>query len=236
MKTSLKFFLLALFLSVGSFTQAQSLDEIVAKHIEAIGGKENWAKLKALRTECTMKAQGTDINFTIVQVDKKCMRQDIALAGMVGYNIITTKDGWNYAPWQGHTKAEAMTADDVKNAQDELWLQDEFITYKELGKTIEYIGKDDVDGTECYKVKMTAKDGKETTFYIDPSSHYVIKQTEKMSSNGQVMESSTFFSDYKKLDEGIVYPMSISGEWGEMTITKLEINPKVDESIFTVPK
>lgn len=236
MKTSFNYLLLALIISLSSFTKAQSLDEIVAKHLEAIGGKDNWAKLKTLRTECTMKSQGTDINFTIVQVDKKCMRQDIAVAGMVGYNIINNKEGWNYAPWQGHTKAEAMTEDDVKNSQDELWLQDEFITYKELGKTMEYIGKDDVDGTECFKIKMASKDGKETTYYIDPSTYFVIKQTEKMTSNGQVQESSTFFSDYKKLDEGIVYPMGISGEWGEMTITKLEINLKVDESIFTVAK
>jgi hypothetical protein len=236
MKIVFKHFLLALALTLGSFAQAQTLDEIVAKHIEAIGGKTNWSKLIVLRTECTMKSQGTDINFTIVQIDKKCMRQDIAVAGMVGYNIINTKEGWNYAPWQGHTKAEAMTADDVKNSQDELWIQDEFITYKELEKSLEYIGKDDVDGTECFKLKMVSKDGKETTFFIDPSTYYVIKQTEKMNSNGQVMENATFFSDYKKLDEGIVYPMSISGEWGEMSITKLEINPKIDESIFSLPK
>ncbi len=236
MKKGIKAFLLAMLLSFNNFTIAQSADEIINKHIEAIGGKDNWSKLKTLRTECTMKSQGTDIKFTIVQVDKIGMRQDIAVAGMVGYSIINTKQGWNYAPWQGHTKAEAMTEDDVKNAQDDLWLLDEFITYKELGKTMEYLGKDDVDGTECYKLKMTAKDGKETTFYIDPSTYFVIKQTEKMTSNGQVVENSTFFSDYKKLDEGIVYPMSISGEWGEMSITKLEINTKVDESIFTVAK
>lgn len=216
--------------------KAQTIDEIVSKHIEAIGGQQNWAKLKTMRTESSLKVEGAEIKFTTSQIDKKCMRQDINAMGMTGYSILNATEGWNYMPWQGHTKAEAITADDVKNAQDELYLQDEFITYKELGKKLEYIGKDDIDGTECHKVKMTGLEGKETTFYIDPSNYYVIKQTEKAVANGKEQENSTFFSDYKKLEEGIVYPMSISGPWGEMVITKLDINPKIDESIFKPSK
>ena len=129
-----------------------------------------------------------------------------------------------------------MTADDIKNSQDELYLQDEFLTYKELGKKLEYFGKDDVDGTECYKLKMTDKNAQETTFYIDPSTYYVIKQTQKVKADGKEMENSTTFGDYKKLPEGIVYPMNILGGWGESSITKMEINPTIDESIFKVAK
>lgn len=237
MKTKFSTFILSLVLAItANLTNAQSLDEIVTKHIDAIGGLDNWNKLKSLSMECTMKAQGTDIKFTIYQIDKKCIRQDINVGGMTGYSIIKTNEGWNYAPWMGQTKPEAMTTDDVKNAQDELYIQDEFITYKELGKKIEYFGKDDVDGTECHKIKMTNKDGKETTFYIDPSTYYVIKETDKMMADGKEVENSTFLSDYKKLNEGIVYPMSIASGWGEMTITKLEINPKIDEALFASPK
>jgi hypothetical protein len=215
---------------------SQTIDEIVTKHIEAIGGKENWEKIKSLRIESMMKAQGAEIRFTVIQVDKKAVRSDISVMGMVGFNIVSTTEGWNYMPWQGHTKSEAMTADDVKNAQDELSIKDEFLTYKELGKKIDYYGMDDIDGTECFKIKMTDKDGKETTFYIDPANYLVIKKTEKMKANGQESESSTFYSDYKKLDEGITFPMSKSNGWNETEITKLEINPTVNESIFKPSK
>ena len=234
MKTTLK--LLVLFLVLGFNLQSQSLDEIVTKHIEAIGGQASWAKLKSMRMECGMKADGAEIKFVIYQIDKQAVRQDINVAGMTGYSIIKTAEGWNFAPWMGHTKPEPMTADDVKNAQDELYIQDDFITYKELGKKLEYFGKDDVDGTECHKLKMTNKDGKETTYFIDPSNYYVIKETEKKTVDGKETENSTLLSDYRKLDEGIVFPMSISGPWGEMTISKMEINPKIDEALFSVPK
>ncbi|HQQ94510.1 MAG TPA: hypothetical protein PLQ93_08140 [Bacteroidia bacterium] len=213
---------------------SQNLDEIIAKHIEAVGGTQNWSKLKSLRTESIMKVEGAEIRFVTTSVDKTASRQEIMVMGMTGYTLLKSNEGWNYMPWMGQQKAEAMTADDVKNAQDDLYLQDDFMTYKEQGKSIEYFGMDDVDGTECHKIKMTGKEGKETTYYIDPDNFLVIKQTDKTLSNGQERENSTFFSDYKKLDEGLVYPMSSSGGWGEINITKMDINPKVDESLFKV--
>jgi hypothetical protein len=220
-------------LSLASSTLfSQTLDEIVNKHVEAIGGKDNWAKVKSLKMENTLKANGAEIKITIYQIDKKASRQNIALMGMEGYSILTNTEGWTFMPFQGQTKPEAMTADDVKKAQDGLNLQDEFITYKELSKKLELIGKDDVDGTECFKLKMIDKDATETTYYIDPSNYYVIKETQKMTVNGKEMENSTTYGNYKKLPEGVVYPYSIASNWGEAEVTNLTINPKIDEALF----
>ncbi len=210
----------------------QSADEIVKKHIEAIGGADNWKKINSLVMEATMKAQGAEIKLTRSQIHNKAMRMDIAVMGMNGYQILTDKAGWSYMPFQGQTKAEPMTADDVKTSQDELSLMDEFVTYKDLGKKLEYVGKDDLEGTECFKLKLTDKDGQEATFWLDPSTYYTIKQSQKVKANGKEMESVTTFSNYKKVDEGIVYPFSVGGDWGESEVTKLTINSKIDESIF----
>lgn len=224
--------LFLLFISVAAFAQAE--DEVVKKHIEAIGGKENWAKVKSMKMEHTLKAEGAEIKVNIVQVDKKAMRQDITVMGMTGYSIVSNTEGWNYMPWQGQTKPEAMTAEDVKSSQDDLNLQDEFITYQALGKKLDALGKDDVDGTECFKYKLTDKDGAETTFFIDSENYYVIKQIDKKTVNGKEMENTTTFSDYKKLPEGITFPMTITGPWGASQITKIEINPAIDETVFKV--
>ena len=156
--------------------------------------------------------------------------------GMTGFSIINNTESWVYMPWQGHTKSEAMTADDVKNSQDELSVQDEFMNYKEMGKTLDYYGMDDIDGTECHKLKMTDKDEKETTFYIDPSTYLILKKTEKVQANGQESEMSSYYSDHKKINEGVTFPMSVSGGWGESEIVKLEINPKLEASLFVPSK
>ena len=214
----------------------QTTDEIIAKHTEAIGGKANWDKLVSMRTEGTVKAQGAEIKITSTQIHKKASRTDIALMGMNGYNILTTTEGWNFMPFQGQTKPEPITADELKIGQDELDIQDELITYKQLGKKLEDLGKDDVDGTECFKLKLTDKDGQESTYFIDPSNYFIIKETSKIKANGQEMENSSTFSNFKKTDGGIFMAMSIGGGFGNMEISKIEINPTIDESIFKLPK
>jgi len=224
------------FIFLISALNSQTLDAIVNKHIEAVGGKENWSKIKSLRTTCTMKQGGSEIKITICQLDKAGFRQDIEVAGMTGYQIITKTEGWSFMPFQGQTKPEPMTADDIKSAQDELALQDEFITYSQLGKKIELLGKEDVEGMECFKIKMTNKDGQESTFYMDTESYYVIKEVTKMKTNGKEIESTTSFSNFEKLPEGIVYPMAISSEWGTADVNKVEVNPTFEKTLFQPTK
>ncbi len=221
-------------LTVNGFSQ--NLDEIIKKHIDAVGGKDNWAKVKSIKTTGSVKANGADIKIVMLQVDKKASRQDIAVMGMNGYNIITNTEGWSYMPFGGQTKPEPLTPDVVKKSQDDLSILPDFLTYKEQGKKIEYIGKDDVDGTECFKIKMTNKEKKEVTYYIDPSTYYIIKQSSKDTKDGKEYEESTSFSNYKKLDGGIVYPYNVTGGFGEMEITTIEINPKIDEALFKIAK
>jgi outer membrane lipoprotein-sorting protein len=233
MKTGTKILILIFcFTTIGSV--AQSVDEIVAKHIEAIGGRENWLKVKSMRMETLMKMQGAEIRSTEVIINRKAMRSDISLMGMSGYTVITNTEGWSFSPWNGQTKAEAMTADDVRNSQDGLELLDKFITYQELGKKLEYFDSDDIDGIECFKLKMTDKEGIETTFFIDPENYQIIKEEFKLVSNGQEIEFSTFFSDFTLLKEGIVVPMITSSGGGNREVTKIEINPAIDDSIFKI--
>jgi len=214
---------------------AQTAEEIVAKHITAIGGAENWKKVKSVVMEANIKAQGAEIKVTRTMVDKKAMRMDISVMGMDGYSIITNKEGWNFMPFAGQTKPEPMTADELKTSQDQLLVADEFLSYQDKGKKLEYIGKDDLEGTDCFKMKLTDKDGQETTFWLDATNYYILKSSAKIKADGKEVENSSTFSNYKKLDEGIVYPMSMGGDNGEIEITKVTINSTIDESIF-VPK
>ena len=222
------------FFGISAFAQTQ--EEIINKHIEAIGGRDAWAKLNSLRMEASMKMQGAEIKITFLQLHNKAMRQNINVMGMDGYQIMTQKEGWTFMPFQGQTKPEPMTADDVKNGQDDLNLQEDFLSYKDQGKKIEYLGKDDMDGTECFKLKMTDKDGKETSYFLDASSYLTLKQSTKFTADGKEMEVATLFSNYKKLPEGIVYPMSVSGGWGDTEFTKVEVNVLIDEKEFQLPQ
>jgi len=215
---------------------AQTVDEIIDKHIEAIGGKEKLSALKSLRMETNLSVQGMDIPVIQTRVHNVGQRVDISAMGMEGYVITTPTAGWTFMPFMRQTAAEAMPEDQVKESVDELDLQGSLLNYKEKGHTVELVGKEAVDGTDAYKIKLTTKGGKVRTFFIDPKNYYIIRTVAKATVNGQEQEVTINFSDFKKTEEGYVFPHTIGGAFGQgdMTVTKIEVNKPVDEKIFKI--
>jgi len=227
-------FTLASFIAFNA--SAQTVDEVIDKHIEAMGGKEKLSSLKSLRMETNLSVQGMDIPVIQTRVHNVGQRVDISAMGMEGFVITTPTAGWTFMPFMGQTAAEAMPEDQVKESIDELDLQGSLLNYKEKGHTVELVGKEAVDGTEAYKIKLTTKGGKVRTFFIDPKNYYIIRTVAKATVNGQEQEVTINFADFKKTEEGYVFPHSIGGAFGQgdMTVTKIEVNKPVDEKIFKV--
>ena len=234
MKTLKMSFLAMIMMIAGTITvKAQTADEVIDKYAQAIGGKDNLKKINTMKVEGTMNAQGSEIGIAMTAVHKKAMRQDISLMGMTGYTIVTDKEGWTFMPFAGHTKPEAFTPDQVKEMQSQLDLQHaELLDYKSEGGKLDYLGKDDVEGTQCHKLKLTAKTGAEKTMYFDASNYYLIRETEKVNIDGKEQESVTNLSNYQKQSNGIVFPMSMEAMGGAMTFTKVEFNKTYDDSVF----
>ncbi len=215
---------------------AQTLDEIVAKHIEAVGGKANWNKIQSLKMEGVITDDnGVKTNLVVFQIDKKARRENIVQSGKNGYSIITTTEGWSFMPFMEQKNPEAMSADYIKNSQDELSIADEFLTYAEQGKTIEYKDTDDVDGVECFKIRITNKNENETTYYLDQKSFFIIKKKCMTKEDGAESTVTTLYSDYKKMDSGIVYPIGMTTGFGLLKADKVEFNLTIDEHIFKSP-
>jgi len=220
-------------LLAGSAARAQNVDEIVKKHNEAMGGTEAWNKINSLKLIGSVNANGMEIPVTVTKVKDKGMRTDIEVMGTKGFVILTPTAGWMFMPFgNGQTKPEPMTPEMLKAQQGELDVVDDLMNYTAKGSKLEYVGKDDVDGTECFKLKLTDKDGNLTTLFIDPATYYTIREVQKVKADGKDMEQVSNLSNFQKLPEGIVVPMSMSGDQGNTTITKVEINTVKDDNIF----
>lgn len=216
------------------FTKAhsQTADEIIDKYIKATGGKDAWKKINTMKQEATMDINGTEVNLSFITEQNKGFKQIFSFAGMTGYTIFTSSAGYNFYPWQGHIKPEAITPDELKEGADNLDAQGPLIDYKEKGHTAKYVGTDDFEGTECYKIKLTEKSGKIITYYIDPSNYLIIHSVTLTKANGQENESKTDYSNYQKLPEGIMLPMNIGTPGNMVKIKKVEINTAINESVF----
>lgn len=215
--------------------QAQTADEIIDKYIAAIGGKQKWLSINSVIQEGVLKANGVDIPLKFYQVHNKATRQEINVAGLVGYDITTPTEGWVYMPFNGQTKPEAKSPDEIKRTLDDLDLQGNLIDYKAKGHTVQFIGNEEVEGTDCYKIKITRKNSGSQTLFIDPASYLVVRAVNKTQVSGQEIETTMDFSDYRDVN-GFWFPFYYQTRTDVMQLTSVVINPALDDSLFKPSK
>jgi hypothetical protein len=230
-------------------TQAQSVDEVINKYIDAMGGREKLNSIKTLYMEGVAVMQnGSEINTKIWRADKQLVRSETSF-GMGSMTSIITKDaGWFSNPRNGG-KFEPMPAERLKTAQSELDIAGPYLDYAAKGEKAEMLGKEDVNGVSCFKVKLTMPDGREQTDYFDANTFYLVRDVRKAPAGGMRPgaqqqppqgngELTIDYSDYKKTPDGFVFPYSITrvGMGGTMTYEKIEVNKPVDVAKLSKPE
>ena len=68
MKNLIIFGFFILILVFAQFAQGQTVDEVLNKHVEALGGKENLSKIKNIVMEGSLNYQGADRNAPYCQL------------------------------------------------------------------------------------------------------------------------------------------------------------------------
>jgi len=222
-----------------AFVKAQTADEVINKHIAAIGGKDVIAKIKSQVVESNLNVMGSDLTATTTLLVGKGFKNVANFNGQEIVQVITPTSGWMLNPLAGQTDPTPIPEDQVKSAQATLELGGGLFNYKEKGSKVELAGTENVDGVKAIKLKLTDKEGKESFYFLDPTTYYLIKHEATINANGQDMTMVSTFSNYKKTDIGYVMPYTTVRNQGfEMTITvsKVEFNKDIDPKIFEMPK
>lgn len=233
MKTILSKFLLLMAFGLSSFiVNAQTADEVIDNYITAIGGKEKWRQVKTMVVEGKIEVQGLEIPFTQKAIMNVGVRVDAEFQGQKIIDITTPTAGWAQNPLAGKTTLQPLTAEELKDKLDELDIQDDFVDYKEKGSTVEFLGKDEEDGNEYYKIKLTTKNEKETTYFFDTKTNLIYKQESISKQQGQDVKIVSKSLNYQSTDFGIKVPYKVDMGMMMNVIKKITINSTIDESIF----
>jgi hypothetical protein len=219
-----------------------TLDELVAKNIEAKGGAPALQALQSLKLTGKLLVNQGQIEFAYNQTKKRpgAVRTDATLQGMTLVQAYDGKDGWKISPFQGRKDPEKMSADDVKSLIEDSEIDGPLVDWKAKQSTVEYLGTEDVDGTLAHKIKVTRKNGDVNFVYLDPEHFLEIRILTQRIEQGAQVEVETDLGDYEKIG-GVFIPFSIeAGSKGDpdkqkIIIAKAEANVPVDDAIFRFP-
>lgn len=245
----LKLLTLALLISFSSSVNAQTVDEILANYFENTGGLENWKKLEGIKMMAKVNQGGMEIPIEIVQLKGGNQMTVINFQGKeLKQGVFDGETLWGLNMMT--QKAEKSD----KEATDNMMLEkndfpDPFLNYKEKNYTVELLGKEEIDGTEAFKIKLVKEpitvDGQKeenVSFYYFDAENFVpiVVQSEMKSGQmkGQMGESK--LSDYQEVD-GLYFPFSMTqglkGQAGQAIVfDKMELNPKIDPAAFKFPE
>jgi hypothetical protein len=212
----------------------QSVDDIINKHIAATGG-EKWNTLNSCYSELSADMGGVKVPIKMYQEHLKAMRVEFVVQGMTGVQVVTDKSGWSLMPFMGQTKAEPTNEEQLKASRSQLDLRGQLVGYKAKGSTVEYLGEDEDEGVEVFKIKLVDSDKTETTYFIEKETYLLLKSSSKFVFQGKEMENVSKFSNYKMVD-GLMMPYSVEGGgMGKMEVTKIDINSKIDPKLYEMP-
>ena len=238
----IKTFLMLAAFAVGiQFSIAQSVDEVINKHFEAMGGRDKIANLKTLKMICSVEiAPGMKAPITMYFVNNQSMRVEVEVQGMKILSAVDGDSGWTINPMSGKKDAERMNADEIKESKDQMDLSGAMFNYKEKGHTVELLGKEDMEGTEVYKIKIVKKSGDIQYDYIDAETFLMLKETTTHKSKDKETSGDVLFSDYRKVD-GIMFAYSMenretgSAQGQVLKVESIELNPAIDKNMFKMP-
>jgi hypothetical protein len=227
------------------FAQEQkpfTIDELVAKNIEAKGGADALHALQSLRLTGKLLVNQGQIEALSVQTKKRPgeVRNEVSLQGMTQIEAYDGKEGWRISPFRGRKDPEKMSTDDVKSLIDDAEIGGPLVDWKAKGSTVEYLGTEDVDGTPAHKLKVVRKNGDVCFVYLDPDHFLDIRILTQRLQHGAQIEEEKDLGEYEKIN-GVFIPFSIeSGQKGETDkektiIEKAEPNVSVDDAIFRFP-
>ena len=247
-KVSVLFFSLILCISFNT-AQAQTAEEIVNNYIEALGGEKALSAITSIVYNCSAKAQGMDIPIVMYQKAPGLQRMDMTFQGKtITQMSFDGTEGWgtNFMTME----AEKWDAQQSEMMKAESEFLDPFLGWKEKGYTLSLEGEEEVEGTACYKVKLTKKpvtiDGKEEEnfsycFFEKESFALLMQRSFEKMGEAKGQASETYFGDYEEVEGAdVIMARSISQKMNGMTvfaltIDNIELNKELENSFFAFP-
>lgn len=219
---------------------APSLDSILAKNIEAMGGKAALEKVntRVLKFKMESEAIGASEGEIFAKAPNKQRTQiELSSSGTISEGF----DGsiaWAQSPWQ---PLREKTGDELAKTKRDAEFHRE-LKLKSIYPDLAYKGTEKAGDEEVYVLESKPSASSKERFYISTKTGLVVRQDSEFEGGQGQVALSLLAQDYKAFD-GIKYPtqvklkVSAGGQDFEFTMKILEVkhNVTIEDTKFAKP-
>jgi hypothetical protein len=229
-------------LVVPSTVAAQTLDEIVARHVAARGGREALAAVRTVR----MTGRATEGSGRAAIVRREIarpgrIRTEFVFQGTTGVYAWDGSAGWRVSPLDGRLEPEPLPAEDAAAAAEQADIEGPLVDWKAKGHTVELVGTEALPGGPAHRLKVELKSGAVRQVWVDAATGLVVRTESTRRLRGREVALETVFGDYRQTG-GVAFPRSIeTGVPGRprrlsIVVESVEVNVPLDDARFRMPR
>ena len=228
---------------VASASEENMAGELLAKHLEARGGKDKIKAIQTMTWTAGMEMMGMDLPLSIQLKRPYKMRSEVEVS-MMNATVTNGFDGttaWMINPMQGGEDPQKMPEEAAKAMKEQAAIDGSVMHYIESGFEMNYAGEEMVKEKPAHKVEFTLPEDKVATVYFDAGSFLEVKtvqegQNPMTGANGTI---TTYAEDYREVG-GVMMAHKFTYEFnGEllqtMMIESIEVNKEIPDSVFEMP-
>jgi hypothetical protein len=225
----------------GGTTVGQSLENVIAKHVEALGGLDRIRAIRSVRMSGRVSPGGGREAAVMREIQKPGrVRTEFTYQGLTGVYAFDGERGWKVSPFEGSLDAEPMTDEEALQTSDQADIEGPLVDWQAKGHRVALSGMEILDGRDVYKLDVTLRSGRVIHQYLDARSYLRVRTESTREVRGISLRIETRFDDYRQVS-GLLFPHSIdTGVVGRprrltVSVEKVEVNPTLEDARFAMP-
>ena len=234
-------------LGPGPRAAAQTVDQVIARYVEARGGLAKVRGVSTLRLTGRMTLPGVEAPLVLELKRPNRMRTEFVFQGNTGVRAFDGQTAWHVLPLPGQ-EARKMPPDEAREAAQLADIDlSPLIDHAAKGYAVELLGRESGLGREgglggeAFKLVVRSRDGQVRVLYLDTKSYLVTRIEEVRALEGMDEEFVTVVGDYRSVS-GVVFPHAIevaprrgADAAQKLVFDRIEVNVPIDDGRFAMP-
>lgn len=238
-----KIFIMALVLFVLNSLNlwGETLEEILAKNYDSRGGLEKLQSIQTVKIKGKIVQSMMSMEMPLEVWYKKPnkIRMESTFQGRKVVQGYDGKIAWWIMPFLGTEDPQEMAEDQAKEVKEMAESMDPLVDYREKGYKLELVGKEEMEGTDVYKLKMTKEDDKVEYYYLDAETGIELKNSSYRKQGETEILVETYPGDYQEVD-GLLMSFQMEVKVNNqpsvsMTFSEYKFNEEMDDVLFIMP-
>jgi len=238
--------LLVVGLALASPASAQTADEVIEKHIAALGGRNALGKLTSRHSTgtVTLSTPMGELSGPFEDFDKPpnkhrtSVQLDTKPVGGPGLMVVEQKfdgtKGWVLNSLQGDTEITGNLLENMQNGA----FPSAMLTYKQAGMEAALKPRETINGKDAIVLVVTPTAGSPTRICLDPETYLVMRMvtTVEIPQLGGNVEQTSDLSDYRTVDGVKIAFQTVDSNTAQtitIKLTKVEHNVPIDDAMFS---